>query len=68
MSQLNKIECLLLFINGSLGFNSFLFKFYPCCIVITDQETTVGPTKSGSDVIFCLELLSKTQTCTLHFS
>ena len=25
---------------------------------------TVVPTKSGSDVIFCLQLLSKTITCT----
>ena len=27
---------------------------------------TVVPTKSDSDVIFCLQLLSKTLTCTLH--
>ena len=26
------------------------------------------PTKSGSDVIFCLQVLSKTLTCTLHLS
>ena len=30
--------------------------------------TTVVPTKSDSDVIFCLQLLSKTLTCTLHLS
>ena len=29
---------------------------------------TVMPTKSDSDVILCLQLLSKTLTCTLHFS
>ena len=29
---------------------------------------TVVPTKSDSDVVFCLHLLSKTLTCTLHFS
>ena len=29
---------------------------------------TVVPTKSDSDVIFCLKLLSKTLTCTLHLS
>ena len=28
--------------------------------------TTVAPTKSDSDFIFCLQLLSKTLTCTLH--
>ena len=29
---------------------------------------TVLPTKSDSDVILCLQLLSKTLTCTLHLS
>ena len=29
---------------------------------------TVVPTKSDSDVILCLQLLSKTLTCTLHLS
>ena len=28
----------------------------------------VVPNKSDSDVIFCLQLLSKTLTCTLHLS
>ena len=28
--------------------------------------TTVVPTKSDSDVVFCLQLLSKTSTCTPH--
>ena len=28
----------------------------------------VVPTKSDSDVILCLQLLSKTLTCTLHLS
>ena len=32
------------------------------------ETSTVLPTKSDSDVILCLELLSKTQTCTLHLS
>ena len=32
------------------------------------QCTTVVPTKSDSDAIFCLQLLSKTLTCTLHLS
>ena len=32
------------------------------------EEATVVPTKSDSDVILCLQLLSKTQTCTLHLS
>ena len=34
-----------------------------CCHV-----TTVVPAKSDSDVILCLQLLSKTLTCTLHLS
>ena len=29
---------------------------------------TVAPTKSDSDVILCLQSLSKTLTCTLHLS
>ena len=29
---------------------------------------TVVPTKSDSDAILCLQLLSKTLTCTLHLS
>ena len=29
---------------------------------------TVVPTKSDSDVIFCLQFLSKTLTCTLHLT
>ena len=32
------------------------------------QVRTVLPAKSDSDVVFCLQLLSKTLTCTLHFS
>ena len=32
------------------------------------RGTTVLPTKSDSDVIFCLQLLSKTLTRTLHLS
>ena len=36
----------------------------------SDEEHTgnVVPTKSDSDVILCLQLLSKTLTCALHFS
>ena len=30
--------------------------------------STVVPTKSDSDIIFCLQLLSKTLTCKLHLS
>ena len=32
------------------------------------QRVTVVPTKSDSDVMLCLQLLSKTLPCTLHFS
>ena len=34
----------------------------------TGYKCTVVPTKSDSDVIFCLQLLSKILTCTLHLS
>ena len=30
--------------------------------------TTVVPTKSDNDIIFCLQLFSKTLTCTPHSS
>ena len=32
------------------------------------QKCTVMPTKSDSDIIFCLQFLSKTLTCTLRLS
>ena len=32
------------------------------------NRATVVPTKSDSDLILCLQLLSKTLTCTLHLS
>ena len=38
--------------------------YYFCLIRIS----TVVPAKSDSDVIFCLQLLSKTLTCTLYLS
>ena len=33
-----------------------------------NTNATVLPAKSDSDVVFCLQLLSKTLTCTLHLS
>ena len=36
--------------------------------LILPKLTTVVPTKSDNNVILCLQLLSKTLTCTLHFS
>ena len=38
------------------------------CLLHTGRSGTVVPTKSDSDVIFCLQLISKTLTCTLHLS
>ena len=51
----------------------FLFKsvcrFLLCTVVIFwSHQGTVVLTKSDSDVILCLQLLSKTLTCTLHLS
>ena len=34
----------------------------------TNTVTTVVPTNSDSDVILCLQLLSKIPRCTLHLS
>ena len=39
-----------------------------CGSVSKKNVATVVPTKSDSDVILCLQLLSKTLTCTLHLS
>ena len=33
-----------------------------------NEKRTVLPAKSDSDVVFCLQLFSKTLTCTLHLS
>ena len=35
-------------------------------LLIIRVKTTVLPAKSDGDVVFCLQLLSKTSTCTLH--
>ena len=35
---------------------------------VVSVSNTVVPTKSDSDVIFCLQLLSKTLTCTIRLS
>ena len=48
-------------------------KYWGSFILITkltlkSKQDTVMPTKSVSDVIFCLQLFSKTLTCTLHLS
>ena len=37
-------------------------------ITLANSVITVVPTKSDSDVIFCLQLLGKTLACTLHLS
>ena len=36
--------------------------------MVKTSRLTVVPTKSDSDVIFCLQLLNKTLTCTFHLS
>ena len=42
----------------------FILKVYS----VNKSLSTVMPTKSDSDVIFCLQLLRKTFNCTLHLS
>ena len=37
-------------------------------LIVQMRLSTIVPTKSDSDVVFCLQLLSKTLTCTHHFS
>ena len=46
-------------------------KYHPVIVILISKSlrlihTTVVPTKSDSDVIFCLQLLSETLTYTLH--
>ena len=36
--------------------------------ISSNSSCTVVPTKSDSDVIFCLQLFSRTLTCTFHLS
>ena len=43
-------------------------QFYLVRLVEIDGPVTVMPTKSDSDAIHCLQLLSKTLTCTLDLS
>ena len=38
------------------------------CTLYENTPTTAVPTKSDRSVIFCLQLLSKILTCTLHLS
>ena len=42
----------------------FVWSFISC--VVLGVASTVGPTKSDSDEIFFLQLLSETLTCSLH--
>ena len=38
------------------------------CAFLSDTSTTVVPSKNDSGVIFCLQLISKIFTCTLHLT
>ena len=43
-------------------------KLFPPLLLADLRGITVVPTKSDRDVIFCLQLFSKTLTCALHLS
>ena len=43
-----------------------IFVIEPLCLCIA--QATVVPTKSDSDIMFCLQLLGKKLTCTLHLT
>ena len=55
---------------GILGQVWYLIVSFPdlCNLTYFQHNTTVVPNKRNSDVIFCLQLLSKILTCTLHLS
>ena len=50
-----------------MGFWSILYA-HVVIFKYTCQKATVVPTKSDSDVMFCLQLLSKTLACPLNLS
>ena len=52
----------------STGPKSLFSQSYQLRMDRRSVNSTVVPTKSDSDVILCLQLLSKTLTCTLHLS
>ena len=45
-----------------------VFAGFPETSLLNNTISIVVPTKSDSDVLFCLQLLSKTLTCALHLS
>ena len=48
---------------------TMLLRYHSLIEPLNETASTVVPTKSDSDVILCLQLLSKTLPCTLlHFS
>ena len=56
------------FINSSAKCHPFFLADRIYKKILLPDIPTVMPTKSDSDVVFCLQLLSKTSTCTLHLS
>ena len=54
--------------HSSEAFILLKFKFQSYNTIENTNVTTVVPTKSDSDTILCLQLLSKTLTRTLHLS
>ena len=62
--------CKLSIICGRLSTCDFFRDTVTCkvIVVLVSNTSTVLPAKSDSDGMFCLQLLSKTLTCTLHLS
>ena len=54
--------------HSSEAFIQLTFKFQSYNTIENTNVSTVVPTKSDSDTILCLQLLSKTLTCRLHLS
>ena len=54
--------------HSSQAFILLKFKFQSYNTIENTNVITVVPTKSDSDTILCLQLLSKILTCTLHLS
>ena len=69
--EFNRDELQCRFTSSSTFSYPFLFVLHLPYFFLSSENSyfsTAVPTKSDSDIIFCLQLLSKTLPCTLHLS
>ena len=66
--SIKRITKMLISLWGCAGWSAILMFANPKDRCSHVEARTIVPTKSDSDVIFCLQMLSKILTCTLHLS